>query len=569
MAISPADLTVTARSKTKIYGQTVAFVGTEFTSSGLLNGDSVSSVTLTSSGAAAASAVAGSPYSIAPSAAAGTGLGNYTISYVNGTLTVSPANLTITASNSTKTYGQAISFAGTEFTDAGLLNSDSVTSVTLTSSGAAATATVAGSPYAIVPSAAVGGGLANYTIAYINGILTLNQATLAIAWTNPPPITYGAALGSNQLNATVTVPGKFTYSPGIGSVLDAGTNTLSVLFIPENTADYSNSIATVTLVVSNAPLTVIAADADRVYGQANPPLTGEITGLTNNDNINATYIATAGLSAEPETYAIVPVLVDPENRQTNYNVTLINGVLTVAVATPTVLWTNPASITYGAALGSNQLNAAANVPGDFAYYPTNGTVLNTGSNALSATFTPNDAVDYNSVTDMVSLSVLPATLTVTASSFSRPYGAANPVFTGTITGVTNGDDITAVYNCTETSSSPVGTYPIVASLVDPNNRQTNYAVNLVNGILVVGHPPQTLTWTNPAPITYGITLNANQLNALANIPGAYIYDPTNGTALTSGTNTLSVIFTPDDAVNYTSRLLKSDGFIEHLFDRGV
>ncbi len=53
-----------------------------------------------------------------PSAATGTGLGNYTITYANGTLTVNPAALTITANNASKTYGQTASFAGTAFTTA-------------------------------------------------------------------------------------------------------------------------------------------------------------------------------------------------------------------------------------------------------------------------------------------------------------------------------------------------------------------------------------------------------------------------------------------------------------------
>src|SRR5208337_246727 len=126
------------------------------------------SATLTSSGAAATATVAGSPSSIVPSAAVGTGLANYTITYANGNLTVSAAPLTVTANNRTKTYGQAVTFAGTEFTTVGLVNSDTVTSATLTSSGAAATATVAGSPFTIVPSAAVGTGLGNYTISYIS-----------------------------------------------------------------------------------------------------------------------------------------------------------------------------------------------------------------------------------------------------------------------------------------------------------------------------------------------------------------------------------------------------------------
>ena len=86
------------------------------------------------------------------SGAVGTGLGNYTISYVNGSLTVDPAALTITADSTSKTYGQTVTLPARSSPTSGLVNDDTVTSVTLTSTGAAATATVAGSPYAIVPS---------------------------------------------------------------------------------------------------------------------------------------------------------------------------------------------------------------------------------------------------------------------------------------------------------------------------------------------------------------------------------------------------------------------------------
>ena len=135
---------------------------------------------MASPGAVASATVAGSPYPITPSAAVGTGLANYTISYVEGELTVTPAALTITADDRTKTYGQTVMFAGTEFSTAGLLNADTVDSVTLASPGAAATATVAGSPYPITPSAAVGSGLANYTISYVEGELTVTPAALTI-----------------------------------------------------------------------------------------------------------------------------------------------------------------------------------------------------------------------------------------------------------------------------------------------------------------------------------------------------------------------------------------------------
>jgi hypothetical protein len=71
-----------------------------------------------------------------------------------------------------------------------------------------------------------------------------------------------------------------------------------------------------------------------------------------------------------------------------------------------ITWANPAPITYGTALTSNQLDATANVCGTFAYTPTNGTVLNPGTNTLTVVFTPTDTVDYSTMTDSVSLVVL-------------------------------------------------------------------------------------------------------------------------------------------------------------------
>jgi mucin-19 len=552
LTVNPAGLTITANNRSKTYGQTVIFAGTEFSAAGLQNGDTVTGMALACSGAAGSATVAGSPYSIAPSAAAGSGLGNYVISYANGGLAVTAAALTITANNRTKTYGQIVTFVGTEFTDTGLVNSDAVASVTLASAGAAAMATVAGSPYPIAPSAAIGAGLANYAISYLSGVLTVTDSGVIITWSSPAPTTYGSALGAKQLNATANVPGSFIYIPSNNTVLNAGTNTLSAVFTPADTTDYNGQTDTVSLVVLPATLTVTAASTNRAYGQINPSFSGTITGVTNGDNITA-YYSTIAIGGSPlGSYPIVPSLADPNERQSNYIVTLVDGALTVLQGAPVVAWSNSPPITYGAALTSNQLNAAVNVPGSFTYSPTNGAVLNAGSNTLSVVFRPADTVDYASVTNLVNLLVSPAPLTVTAISYSRPFAAANPVFTGTITGVTNGDEITATYSCAAVASSPQGSYPIAPNLLDPNDRQTNYMVTLVDGLLVVGHPAETFMWTNPVPIVYGTPLTGVQLNAAANVPGTYSYVPTNGSVLSTGTNILSVIFTPDDSVNYNS-----------------
>jgi hypothetical protein len=354
------------------------------------------------------------------------------------------------------------------------------------------------------------------------------------------------------LNATANVPGVFAYIPPVGTVLTAGTDTLALVFTPTDTNDYQILADTVSVVVSPAFLAVTASNASRVYGQANPVFTGVIAGVTNGDNITATYTCSATSNSPVGTYPIVPSLVDPNFRRTNYLVMQTNGTLIVTQATPITAWTNPAPIIYGTALGSNQLDAMASVPGSFAYTPTNGAVLNTGTNTLSAIFTPSDSVDYGGATNTVSVVVSLEPLTVTAASGSRAFGQANPPLTGTIIGLTNGDNITARYSCSATSDSSPGTYPIMVTLVDLGDRQTNYSVNLLDGTLTITQADPLVMWTNPVSITYGAPLGSNQLNAAANVPGVFAYNPINGTVLDTGTNALSVIFTPTDTVDYSS-----------------
>ena len=115
---------------------------------------------------------------------------NYTIGYVNGNLHVNQATLTITATNRTKTYGVTYTPDTTppsvDFNVSGLVNTDSVTSIALSSGGyaASATFTAPGPDYTVTPSGAVGMGLGNYNIGYVTGNLHVNQVTLTIAATN-------------------------------------------------------------------------------------------------------------------------------------------------------------------------------------------------------------------------------------------------------------------------------------------------------------------------------------------------------------------------------------------------
>ena len=76
--------------------------------------------------------------------------------------------------------------------------------------------------------------------------------TPLIAWATPAPIVYGTALGSAQLIATTTAAGSFTYSPATGTVLSAGTHTLTTTFTPSDSRAYTSASASVILQVNRA-----------------------------------------------------------------------------------------------------------------------------------------------------------------------------------------------------------------------------------------------------------------------------------------------------------------------------
>jgi autotransporter-associated beta strand protein len=147
------------------------------------------------------------------------------VSTAVASLTVTQASLVITATNISKNFGTTYTFSGTEFVNSPLAAGDSLTSVSLSSAGAPSGATAG--TYPIVPSAAVGTGLVNYSITYNNGTMTVVQtvnltptnivssisgSTLTLSW---PADHIGWLLQSNSVSLANTnfwfnVPGSDT-----------------------------------------------------------------------------------------------------------------------------------------------------------------------------------------------------------------------------------------------------------------------------------------------------------------------------------------------------------------------
>jgi hypothetical protein len=92
---------------------------------------------------------------------------------------------------------------------------------------------------------------------------------------------------------------------------------------------------------------------------------------------------------------------------------------------------------------------------------------------------------YNVVINNGTLTVTPAPLSIVADDLTRTAGQPNPAFTGSVSGVKNGEDITATYDSPATTGSGAGQYPVVPTLKDASGKISNYAVTISNGTLTV------------------------------------------------------------------------------------
>jgi hypothetical protein len=112
-----------------------------------------------------------------------------------------------------------------------------------------------------------------------SAVLVIGQATPVVTWPTPAAITYGTPLSPTQLDASSTTAGTFVYAPTAGTVLSAGTQTLSVLFTPADTTDYASVMQTVALTVNQAASIVALTANPNPAAQGKPEtLAASVTG---------------------------------------------------------------------------------------------------------------------------------------------------------------------------------------------------------------------------------------------------------------------------------------------------
>ena len=360
--ITPASLTLTANNQSKVFGTPFTFTGKEFTPTGLQNNETIGTVTLASAGAPASADVGNYPINITPGSASGGTFtpSNYTIAYLPGNMTVSTTSLVLdlTAKNQIKTYGAEFIFTGTEFTQVGLANGDTIDTVQLTSTGAPALANVGNFPIIITPGSAVGSfDPNNYTITYFNGNFIVLPRNISLTagsneagtrfygdTANPVPVPLYTVGGSGMangedaqalLNFTVAsvangATGAGTYLPGTVNAYRIGNTSVGV-HGNYNVTALNDGILT----IDPANLTVTANGQVKTYdglsysGGNGVVYSGFVSG-ENSSVLNGTltYSGTSQGARNVGSYLITP----GGQTATNYTIGYVSGILGITPA---------------------------------------------------------------------------------------------------------------------------------------------------------------------------------------------------------------------------------------------
>jgi hypothetical protein len=295
---------------------------------------------------------------------------------------------------------------------AGTTDTDQLTEAVLyptnTTLASGANPSVAGQP--VTFTATVTGGDGGGTVAFSDGSNTISGCDAVNLTGSSSP--YQAMCTTSGVGAGDVITASYTGDSSTGASSGSVTQTLFLPVTVNGSQTYAGT-PTFAPAVNLPPGVILAGGASCTTVNGGTPISASLH--ANSYTIDAA--SCFGL-----------LLFGPASP--DWVLSYAGGTFAVNKATPVITWANPASIVYGTPLGSGQLDAAANVPGTFAYNPPANTVLSGGlGQTLSTTFTPSDGTDYTQATANAQIDVTRASQSVSFAAGTPTIGTVGESFT--------------------------------------------------------------------------------------------------------------------------------------------
>ncbi|MGU2285150.1 MBG domain-containing protein [Pseudomonas aeruginosa] len=466
LTITKALLNVIADAKTKVYGD--ADPALTYPGSGLKNGDTAGALL----NACSLSREAGENDGVYGINQGGLGLvsSNYTLTYQGKNLTITKALLNVIADAKTKVYGDAD--PALTYQVSGLKNGDTAGAVL----NGGSLSRVAGENVGVYGINQGGLGLVsgNYDLAYQGNNLTITKALLNViadAKTKvygdaDPSLTYQVSGLKNGDTAGAVLNGGCLSRVSGENVGVYGINTGDLAL---NSGNYDLRYQGNNLTITKALLNVIADAKTKVYGEADPSLTYQVSGLKNGDTAGAVLNGGCLSRVSGENVGVYGINTgDLALNSGNYDLRYQGNNLTITKALLNVIADAKTKV-YGEADPSLTYQVSGLKNGDTAGAVLNGGCLsrvsgeNVGVYGINTGDLALNSGNYDLRYQGNNLTITKALLNVIADAKTKVYGDADPSLTYQVSGLKNGDTAGAVLNgggLVRVSGENVGNYAI-------------------------------------------------------------------------------------------------------------
>jgi hypothetical protein len=488
------------------------------------------------------------------------GDGDYDPSSNTGSVTINTRPASVMPNATSKAYGDADpTLSGTL---SGFLAADGVSAVYSRIPGE----TVAGSPYAISAVLSPVEVLTNYAITYNTAEFNI---TLKAATVTPDPASkvYGDAdptLSGTLTGFVVTDEITANYSRTAGETVAGNPYVISATLNDPNgkLGNYSLTYNTADFTITPKAASVTPNAAGKVYGEADPALSGTLTGFLVADGVSAVYSREAGETVLDGPYPISAVL-SPEGVLGNYAITYNTADFTITPIAASVT-PNAASKAYGDTDPALSGTLSGFLPADnvsAVYGREVGETVVDSPYEISAVLSPagvlgNYAITYNTA----DFTITPIAASVTPNAASKVYGEADPTMSGTLTGFLPADNVSAVYSRTP-GETVAGSPYAISAVLSPAGVIGNYTITYNPANFTITPKAASVTPTAASKV-YGAvepTLSGTLIGFVATDGVSAVYSRTPGETVAGSPYSISAMLSPAGVLgNYTITYYTAD-----------
>ncbi len=510
LTITKRSISVVADDQTAEYGATLPENGfTLQTGSTLGFSDTLVSATYTYSTEPPVNA---GDYDITPSAATfGVGsASNYDISYVNGTLTITPIAIEITADDASKTYGDVDPAFTYTVTNGALLNED-----TLAGSLSRETGENVGD-YAITVGSVSGG--TNYIVTVLGGKFTINKLHVKVT-----PDAADKFYGDNDPAFTFTTDITLPFEESLGGSLgraegeNVGDYDFTIGDVDTSNSNYEVELIPAKFTINKLDIAVTVKDATKVYGDEDPALefTYSPATLPNGTEIVLTGAPTRDAGEAVGDYSITQGDLDGGD---NFNLTGFTGAKLTITKRAIHIVAGDQSAVYGQALPENSYSLVEGYTLAFddalsgaSYTYSTEPPVHVGSYDITpsdATFSTGSIDNYEVTYVDGTLTITKASLTINLDNASSNYGETAPAFkVATTDGLVEGDVLGNIDYTVDGNPVPAiapGSYVLDGTLTSfETGSLDDYEITVVPATYQIDGP-QVITFDPPqGPVSGG------------------------------------------------------------------